>query len=90
MEQKTRILVHTEFGNVEFVGKDPWAADKKLKSKLRKIHLSIKKLYFVRETDGPNDELHILYTYEPTTFRYDRALALALCEQKGSTDEAES
>jgi len=79
---KTKIFVETEFGTAEFVGVSPEAADKVLKSKLRKIHLSIKKLNFHRET-GWGDELHVLYGYMPTRPGYDREKAQVLTERTG-------
>ena len=76
---ETQISVETEFGTAEFVGASPEAADKALKSRLRKIKLSIKKLNFYRETDW-GDELHVLYGYMPMTFGYDREKARMLTE----------
>lgn len=74
---KTIISIQTEFGEAEFSGETPKAADKALKSKLRQIGLSIKKLRYYRETQIGND-LHIFYGYMPTTFRYEHLKAAAL------------
>jgi len=74
---KTIISIQTEFGEAEFSGDSPEAADKALKAKLRQIRLSIKKLSFYRETEF-GGELHIFYGYMPTTFRYEHLKAAAL------------
>ena len=76
---KTTIFVQTEFGDAQFSSDTPEAADRQLKSKLRKIKLSIKKLRYIRETQSPTgDGLHIFYDYLPTRFCYDREKAAQL------------
>ena len=77
---ETRIFVETEFGTAEFAGASPETADKALKSKLRRIKLSIKKLRFYREI-GYGDELHVLYGYMPTRPGYDHEKAETLTKK---------
>ena len=76
---KTTIFVHTYFGDAKFTADTPEAAHKLLKSKLRKIKLSIKRLCYERETESPFTEdagtLHILYNY--ATFDYQKAALLS-------------
>ena len=79
---RTTVFVHTEFGTAEFTGDTAEKADKLLKSKLRKIGLSIKKLRYLREMQSvfavDAGALHILYSYEPTAFRYDAQKAAGI------------
>ena len=74
---KTIISVETEFGDSEFEGDTPQAADKVFKSHLRRIGLSIKKLQYYKEIEWGN-VLHIFYGYMPATFRYEREKAAVL------------
>ena len=77
---KTKLMVYTEFGTAEFAADSPEDAHKALKSKLRKVGLSIKKLRYLREMQSAfeADVLDILYSYAPTTFRYEQDKAQAL------------
>ena len=67
----TRIFIETEFGTAEYPDR------KALLKALRLAGLKVKALRFVNEVAW-GDDLHQVYSYSPTSFRYKAEAAEAL------------